>query len=212
MSTSAPLSEFLGSVVGRRYPRGFLGFSRVLSTSRLSLNWQLKQPLCSHTLHVLIINTLSNKYTSCYNIHDIHKLHVWATSTETCRSLCRSCALYYEVHLLDDILMTLRQHSSGETGENNENRIPSSLHDVFSLTATPTCLWFSNGKLKRIFHYNFIDLMNEVSVAIWTVGSPFHLLALSRYCRNANWPLLPPHLRAMAARAAPCARAKQNSN
>ena len=47
--------------------------------------------------------------------------------------------LYYEVHLFDDILMTLRQHSSGETGENNENRKPSSLHDVFSFTAEPAC-------------------------------------------------------------------------
>jgi hypothetical protein len=123
--------------------------------------------------------------------------------------VCR--VLYYEVHLLDDTLMPLRQHSSGETGENNENRKPISLHDVFSLTATPTCLWFSKGKLKRIFYCNFIDLTNEVSVAIWTGGSPFHLLALSRCCRKANWPLLPSHLRAMAAGAAPCTRAKQNS-
>lgn len=122
--------------------------------------------------------------------------------------VCR--VLYYEMHLLDDISMILGQHSSGETGD-NENRKPSSPHDVFSLTATPTCLWFSNGKFKRIFHYNFIDLMNEVSVAIWTIGSPFQLLALSRCCMNANWPLLPPHLRAMAAGAAPCTRAKQNS-
>ena len=38
--------------------------------------------------------------------------------------VCR--VLYYEVHLLDDILMTLRQYSSGETGENNENCKPSS--------------------------------------------------------------------------------------
>ena len=50
--------------------------------------------------------------------------------------VCR--VLYYEVRLVDDILMTLRQHSSGDTGENNENRKPSSLHDVFSLTPTPT--------------------------------------------------------------------------
>ena len=107
--------------------------------------------------------------------------------------------------------MTLKQHSSGETEKNNENRRPSPLRDVFSLTARPTSLWFSNGKLKGIFHYNFIDLMNEVSVAIWTVGSPFQLLALSRCCRNANWPLLPPHLRAMAAVVVPCTGAKQNS-
>jgi len=98
--------------------------------------------------------------------------------------VCR--VLYYEVHLFDDILLTLRQHSSGETGQNNKNRKPISLHDVFSLTATSTSLWFSNGKLKRIFHYNFIDLVNEVSVAICTVGSPFQLLALSRCCSNAN--------------------------
>jgi len=50
--------------------------------------------------------------------------------------------LYYEVHLMDDILMTLRQHSCGETGENNENRKSSSLHYIYSPTATPTCLWF----------------------------------------------------------------------
>ena len=105
--------------------------------------------------------------------------------------------------MLDDILMTLRQHSSSGTGKHNENRKPSSLQNVFNLTSRPTSLWFSNGKLKRIFHYNFIDLMNEVSVAIWTVGSPFQLLALSRCCRNANWLLLPPHVRAMAAGAAP---------
>lgn len=122
-----------------------------------------------------------------------------------------SCVLYYEVYLLDDILMTLRQHSSCKAGENNENRKPNSLHDVFSLADTPTCLWFSNGKLKRIFHYNFIDLMNEVSAAIWTAGLPFQLLAFSGCCRNVNWPLLPPRLRAMAAGAARCTRATQNS-
>ena len=96
---------------------------------------------------------------------------------------CR--VLYYQVHLSDDILMTLRQHSFDETGENNENRKPSPLH-VYSVIATPTCLRISNGNLKRIFRYNFIDLMNEVSVTIWTVGSPFQLLALSRCCRNVN--------------------------
>jgi hypothetical protein len=42
--------------------------------------------------------------------------------------VCR--VLYYEVHLLDDILIPLRQHSSGETGENNENHRPSSLHGL----------------------------------------------------------------------------------
>jgi len=122
-------------------------------------------------------------------MHDTNKRHISA-GVYVCR------VLYYEVHLLDDITLTLRQHSSGETGQNNENRKPSSLHDVFSLTATPTSLWFSNGKLKRIFHHNFIDLM-------WRSGP--------RCCRNANWPLLPPHLRAMAAGAAPCTGAKQNS-
>jgi hypothetical protein len=142
----------------------------------------------------------------------MHKLlPVSELSAETGRSLYMSSAMYYEVNLLDDIFTTLRQYSSGEAEDNNEKSKPSSLHDALSLTATPTCLWFSNGKLKRIFHYNCLDLMNEVSAATWTASSPFQLLALSRYCRKANWPLLPPRLRAMAAGAAPCTRAKQNS-
>ena len=59
-----PYWYFLDRMSVDDMPEVFWGFSRVLYTSRLSLNRTLKQPLCFHTVHVLIINILSNKCTS----------------------------------------------------------------------------------------------------------------------------------------------------